>query len=56
MGKTKGMINKNSIRKSLKIISNKCYYCGKKITRGEGHYVGMNEYCSKCFYEGKVKA
>jgi len=56
MGKTKGMINKNCMRKSLKLISNKCHYCGAKIARGDGHFVGINEYCSKCFYEGKVRS
>jgi hypothetical protein len=56
LGKTKGMINKNCMRKSLKRISNKCHYCGAKIATGDGHYVGINEYCSKCFYEGKVKS
>ena len=56
MGKTKGMANKDCLRKSLKLTANKCHCCGAKLVRGDVHYVGMNEYCSKCFYEGKVRS
>ena len=55
MGKTKGIANKSCLRKSLKLITNKCYCCGAKIQRGCIHYVGMKTYCDKCFYEGRVK-
>ena len=55
MGKTKGMKNKNCMRKSLKRMSNKCAYCGAVIPVGDAHFVGEKEYCTKCFYEGKVK-
>lgn len=55
MGKTKGMINKNCLRKSLKLISNKCHYCGAIIKPGSAHFVKGKAYCDKCFYERKVK-
>jgi hypothetical protein len=55
MGKTKGMINKNCMRKSLKRMANKCYFCGAVIPIGDAHYVKDKAYCDKCFYEGKVR-
>ena len=54
MGKTKGMINKNSIRKTLIKLSSICDQCGAKIPLGSAHFPKHKDgdfecYCDKCY-------
>ena len=54
MGKTKGMINANSVRKSLIRMASTCDKCGAKIPLGQAHFPkhkdGVFEtFCDKCY-------
>ena len=54
MGKTKGMINKNSVRKSLIRLSSICDQCGAKIPLGQAHFPKQKDgdfetFCDKCY-------
>lgn len=54
MGKTKGMINKNSVRKLLIRLSSICDQCGAKIPLGQAHFPKHKDgdfetYCDKCY-------